>query len=59
MCIPPINEDPRKHFLLLRNLALQNNLTQLSIGMSSDYKIATECGASFIRIGSNLFGNRK
>ena len=59
MCLPPINEDPKEHFLMLSDLAFKNNLKQLSMGMSGDYKIAIECGATFIRIGSSLFGERK
>jgi len=56
MCLPPINDDPKKHFSLLNKLALDNNLKQLSMGMSRDYKSAIECGATFIRIGSSFFG---
>jgi len=59
MCLPPIDVDPKEHFLMLANLALKNNLKQLSIGMSDDYKIAIQCGATFIRIGSSFFGERK
>ena len=59
MCLPPINENPKEHFLMLRDLALKNNLKQLSIGMSSDYKTAIQCDATFIRLGSCLFGERK
>ncbi len=59
MCLPPIDDNPKDHFLMLNNLALKNNLKQLSIGMSGDYKIAIQCGATFIRLGSSLFGERK
>ena len=59
MCLPPVIEDPKEHFLMLSNLALQNDLKHLSMGMSGDYKIAIECGATFIRIGSSLFGARE
>lgn len=59
MCLPPINENPKEHFLMLRALALKNNLKELSIGMSSDYKVAIKYGATFIRLGSCLFGERK
>ena len=59
MCLPPIGEDPEEHFILLNQLALKNNLKHLSMGMSSDYKIAIRRGATFIRIGSSLFGDRK
>ncbi len=57
MCIPPINDDAEKHFILLKNLAKKNNLYKLSMGMSADYKTALECGATHIRIGSILFEN--
>ena len=59
MCIPPINEDPSEHFLLLANLAKLNNFKQLSIGMSNDYEAAIKNGATYIRIGTLLFGVRK
>ena len=58
MCLPPVNDDPKEHFLMLRDLAENNNLKQLSMGMSSDYKIAIECGATHIRIGTSFFGYR-
>ena len=58
MCIPPINEDPKKHFNLISHLAIQNKLKYLSMGMSADYKIALECGATHIRLGTLLFGKR-
>ena len=59
MCIPPINEDPSEHFLLLANLAKLNNFKQLSIGMSNDYEAAIKNGATYIIIGTLLFGVRK
>ena len=59
MCLPPELDNPKPHFLLLKKLALQNNIKYLSMGMSKDYKIAVECGATHIRIGSSLFGERK
>ena len=59
MCLPPVNDDPKKHFIMLGNLALENNLKELSIGMSNDYNIAIQCGATFIRIGSNFFSEKK
>ena len=58
MCIPPFDEDPANHFAMLSNIAKKNNLTNLSMGMSNDYKIACQYGANFIRIGSLLFGKR-
>ena len=58
MCIPPINEDPKKHFSLLAEEAKKNNLPHLSMGMSADYMDAVELNASYIRIGTALFGER-
>ena len=59
MCIPPINDQPKKHFSLLANEAKKNNLPHLSMGMSADYMDAIELNASYIRIGTALFGERK
>ena len=59
MCIPPINEEPSMHFLLLQNIANRNNLPELSMGMSNDYEDAIKFGATSVRIGSLLFGERK
>ena len=59
MCIPPINEEPSMHFLLLQKIAHRNNLTELSMGMSSDFENAIKFGATSVRIGSLLFGERK
>jgi len=58
MCMPPINDDPTKHFIMLRNLAKKKNLQFLSMGMSADYKKALMLGATHIRIGTLLFGSR-
>ena len=58
MCIPPSIEDPKIHFLLLKKIAIENNLEHLSMGMSSDYKIGISCGATYVRIGTKLFGIR-
>ena len=58
MCLPPINEDPRKHFSKLADLAKKFNLNFLSMGMSGDYQVALECGATHIRIGTHIFGER-
>ena len=59
MCIPPIDDQPKKHFSLLANEAKKHNLPQLSMGMSADYIDAIELNASYIRIGTALFGERK
>ena len=59
MCIPPIDEEPSMHFLLLQKIANRNNLSELSMGMSSDYEDAIKFGATSVRIGSLLFGKRQ
>lgn len=58
MCIPPVDEEPAVHFALLGELAGDCGLTQLSMGMSSDYRIAIEFGATHVRVGSAIFGPR-
>jgi len=58
MCIPPLNEDPKEHFLMLADMAKNFNLSSLSMGMSNDFHIALECGATHIRIGTKIFGER-
>ncbi len=55
MCIPPINDNPAAHFKKLFNLAKENKLTQLSMGMSNDYTGAIENGSTHVRIGSKIF----
>lgn len=59
MCIPPVDKPPELYFAKLQSLAKVNNLSELSMGMSSDYLKAIEFGSSFIRIGSLIFGDRK
>ena len=59
MCIPPINDIPKNHFEKLRQLAIKNNLKELSIGMSNDYMEALSFNPRYIRLGTLLFGNRK
>ena len=58
MCIPPLNDDPKKHFLTLGNLAKNFNFSSLSMGMSNDFDTALKCGATHIRIGTKIFGER-
>ncbi len=58
MCIPPFEENPGPHFALLGKLAKQSGLSELSMGMSSDYLTAVEFGASHVRVGSAIFGGR-
>ena len=58
MCIPPLNQHTKKYFAEMNNLNKKLNLNDLSMGMSSDYLDAIENNATFIRIGSNIFGSR-
>jgi pyridoxal phosphate enzyme (YggS family) len=58
MCVPPASADPRPHFHLLRSLRDQLGLAELSMGMSGDWREAVEEGASFVRIGTAIFGPR-
>tara|TARA_B100000674_G_C37524373_1_gene770893 strand:+ start:76 stop:714 length:639 start_codon:yes stop_codon:yes gene_type:complete len=58
MCIPPIDEDPKYHFSKLKKIADDNNIKELSIGMSSDYEQALKYNPTYIRLGTILFGNR-
>ncbi len=58
MCIPPFNDDPKKYFKQMKILKEKLKLNELSMGMSSDYLDAIENSATYIRIGSSIFGNR-
>jgi pyridoxal phosphate enzyme (YggS family) len=58
MCIPPVGENPAPHFSQLAGIARRNGLTQLSMGMSADFEAAIKAGATTIRVGSAIFGNR-
>ena len=58
MCIPPIEDDPKHHFNQLQNLAKENGISDLSIGMSGDYKKALYFKPTYIRLGTILFGKR-
>jgi len=58
MVIPPVDEEPSLHFALLRKIALRNGLTGLSMGMSSDFERAVALGATHVRVGSAIFGER-
>lgn len=59
MCIPPVDEAPGIHFALLRKIARRNGLSALSMGMSDDFEVAIRFGATHVRLGSALFGERK
>jgi pyridoxal phosphate enzyme (YggS family) len=58
MCIPPADNSPDEHFLKLRELNKINNLKDLSMGMSGDFIKAIELGATYVRVGSAIFGRR-
>ena len=58
MCIPPADDTPALHFTLLASIAEKTNIKNLSMGMSSDYEVAIKLGATHIRLGTALFGNR-
>ncbi len=58
MCIPPVEETPSLHFALLAKIAARNGLTGLSMGMSADFEEAVAFGATHVRVGSAIFGDR-
>ena len=59
MCIPPAAEEPALHFALLREIARRNGVAQLSMGMSADYETAIRFGATHVRVGTAIFGERR
>ena len=59
MCLPPISEDPDKYFMRMNYLNKNLGLKELSMGMSADYISAIENNATFVRVGSKIFGERK
>jgi pyridoxal phosphate enzyme (YggS family) len=58
MCIPPVEDDAAPHFAFLAKLARENGLDQLSMGMSGDFEMAVRFGATHVRVGSAIFGER-
>ncbi len=58
MCIPPVDEEPSLHFALLAKIAERNGLAGLSMGMSADFETAIRFGATSVRVGSAIFGER-
>jgi len=58
MCIPPLDQEPSPHFALLREMARRHGLAELSMGMSADYEIAIRLGATHVRVGTAIFGER-
>ncbi|MBB98592.1 MAG: YggS family pyridoxal phosphate-dependent enzyme [Rhodobacteraceae bacterium] len=58
MCIPPVEDMPGPHFALLQKIAARNGLSELSMGMSADFETAIRFGATYVRVGSAIFGTR-
>ena len=58
MCIPPQDEEPALHFAFLREIAARNGIAGLSMGMSADFETAIELGATHVRLGTVIFGER-
>ena len=58
MCIPPADEPPSPHFALLYKIAARHGLRTLSMGMSADFEAAIQLGATHVRVGSAIFGER-
>jgi pyridoxal phosphate enzyme (YggS family) len=58
MCIPPIKEEPSMHFALLKKISERNHIDELSMGMSNDFEEAIKFGATSVRVGSSIFGDR-
>jgi pyridoxal phosphate enzyme (YggS family) len=58
MCVPPADQDPRPHFSWLADRAAKHGLPVVSMGMSADFEIAIACGATWIRVGTAIFGSR-
>lgn len=59
MCVPPADEPPAPYFALMHELAKRHGLSQLSMGMSADFEAAIKFGATHVRVGTALFGERK
>lgn len=58
MCIPPVDEEPALHFALLKKMADELGLAKTSMGMSADFETAIALGATYVRVGSAIFGTR-
>ena len=58
MCLPPKDDNTKEYFIKMKNLAQKINVKELSMGMSNDYLDAAKHGATYLRIGSKVFGNR-
>lgn len=58
MCIPPVNEQASPHFALLNEIGKRNGIAHLSMGMSADFELAIQLGATHVRVGTAIFGKR-
>jgi hypothetical protein len=58
MCVPPVEDEPAMHFALLARIARRNGLQMLSMGMSADFEVGVQFGATHVRVGSAIFGTR-
>jgi uncharacterized pyridoxal phosphate-containing UPF0001 family protein len=58
MCVPPLGEQASPHFALLKTIAERNGIAQLSMGMSGDWPLAVQLGATYVRLGSAIYGAR-
>jgi hypothetical protein len=58
MCIPPVDEQASPHFALLAEIAKRCGIAELSMGMSADWELAVQLGATYVRVGSAIFGSR-
>jgi PLP dependent protein len=58
MCVPPLDQDPQPHFTWLAERAARHGLRVVSMGMSADFETAIACGATWVRVGSAIFGHR-
>ncbi|MEZ5934401.1 MAG: YggS family pyridoxal phosphate-dependent enzyme [Alphaproteobacteria bacterium] len=58
MCVPPVDDEPAMHFALLAKIAKRNGLQILSMGMSADFEVGVQFGATHVRVGSAIFGSR-
>lgn len=58
MCVPPVDDEPSLHFALLAKIAARNDLQILSMGMSADFEVGVQFGATHVRVGSAIFGAR-
>ena len=58
MCIPPVDDQASPHFAMLNQIAARNGLKELSMGMSADFELAIQLGATHVRVGSAIFGAR-